>query len=61
MSPLGELTVRWSGSDEEDFEIDEFEGAPPPDEAPDEATVESDAEPDAEPTDEQADEQGDST
>jgi segregation and condensation protein A len=57
MSPLGELTVRWSGSDEEDFEIDEFEGAPPPDETP----VESDAEPDAEPTDEQADEQGDST
>jgi segregation and condensation protein A len=57
MSPLGELTVRWSGSDEEDFEIDEFEGAPPPDETP----VESDAEPDAEPTDEQADEQGDAT
>jgi segregation and condensation protein A len=29
MSPLGELTVRWSGADDEDFEIDEFEGAPP--------------------------------
>jgi segregation and condensation protein A len=29
VSPLGELTVRWTGSDEEDFEIDEFEGAPP--------------------------------
>jgi len=30
MSPLGELSVRWSGADDEDFEIDEFEGAPPP-------------------------------
>jgi segregation and condensation protein A len=30
MSPLGELSVRWSGSEDEDFEIDEFEGAPPP-------------------------------
>jgi segregation and condensation protein A len=29
VSPLGELTVRWSGSEDEDFEIDEFEGAPP--------------------------------
>jgi segregation and condensation protein A len=28
VSPLGELTVRWSGSEDEDFEIDEFEGAP---------------------------------
>jgi segregation and condensation protein A len=28
MTPLGELTVRWTGSDEEEFEIDEFEGAP---------------------------------
>jgi segregation and condensation protein A len=28
MSPLGELTVRWSGTDDEDFEIDEFDGAP---------------------------------
>jgi segregation and condensation protein A len=45
MSPLGELTVRWSGADDEAnpdmrFEIDEFEGAPPPDDpaapAPDE-------------------------
>jgi segregation and condensation protein A len=51
MSPLGELSVRWSGSDDEDFEIDEFEGAPPPDEA----TVA----PGAEPTDEQADERAD--
>jgi segregation and condensation protein A len=31
MSPLGELTVRWSGADDEAFEIDEFEGAPPTD------------------------------
>ena len=29
VTPLGELTVRWTGSDEEEFEIDEFEGAPP--------------------------------
>ncbi len=34
MSPLGELSVRWSGADDEDFEIDEFEGAPPPAEEP---------------------------
>src|SRR5689334_7909077 len=30
VNPLGELTVRWTGSEEEDFEIDEFEGAPEP-------------------------------
>jgi segregation and condensation protein A len=29
MSPLAELTVRWTGQHEEGFEIDEFEGAPP--------------------------------
>jgi segregation and condensation protein A len=34
MSPLGELTVRWSGTDDEDFEIDEFDGAPPPADEP---------------------------
>ena len=34
MSPLGELSVRWSGADDEDFEIDEFEGAPPPTDQP---------------------------
>ena len=39
MSPLGELTVRWSGADDEanpeqHFEIDEFEGAPPPEDEP---------------------------
>ena len=37
MSPLGELTVRWTGTDDEanpeqHFEIDEFEGAPVPEE-----------------------------
>jgi segregation and condensation protein A len=36
MSPLGELSVRWSGTDDEDFEIDEFEGAPPPADEPSE-------------------------
>jgi segregation and condensation protein A len=30
MSPLGELSVRWTGAEDADFEIDEFEGAPPP-------------------------------
>ena len=35
MTPLGELSVRWTGADEEEFEIDEFEGAPDPvDETP---------------------------
>ena len=34
MSPLGELSVRWSGTDDEEFEIDEFEGAPPPTDEP---------------------------
>jgi len=35
MSPLGELTIRWTGADEGEVEItDEFDGAPPPDEAP---------------------------
>src|SRR5690349_17926171 len=29
VTPLGELTVRWTGSDDDDFEIDECEGAPP--------------------------------
>jgi segregation and condensation protein A len=33
VTPLGELTVRWTGSDDEHgaegFEIDEFDGAPP--------------------------------
>jgi len=38
MSPLGELTVRWTGSDDLDVEadvhIDEFEGVPEPQEPP---------------------------
>ncbi len=30
VSPLGELTIRWTGKDDEDVEItDEFDGAPP--------------------------------
>ena len=29
VTPLGELSVRWTGSDDDEFEIDEFEGAPP--------------------------------
>jgi len=34
LSPLGELTVRWTGEGDADFEIDEFEGAPPDPTAP---------------------------
>jgi segregation and condensation protein A len=35
VSPLGDLSVRWTGGDDTDIEItDEFDGAPPPDEAP---------------------------
>jgi segregation and condensation protein A len=34
MSPLGELSVRWTGAEDADFEIDEFEGAPPPADEP---------------------------
>jgi segregation and condensation protein A len=44
MSPLGELTVRWSGTNDGDFEIDEFEGAPPAD-APDAAAPDEPDEP----------------
>jgi len=29
VNPLGELTVRWTGTDADGFQIDEFEGAPP--------------------------------
>ena len=40
MTPLGELTVRWTGSDDDEFEIDEFEGAPAePAAAPDQETA----------------------
>jgi segregation and condensation protein A len=34
VSPLGDLTVRWTGADDDDFEIDEFEGAPAGAQAP---------------------------
>ncbi len=35
MSPLGELTVRWTGTEDGEIEItDEFDGEPVPDEAP---------------------------
>jgi segregation and condensation protein A len=35
MTPLGELTIRWTGADDEDIEInDEFDGTPPIDEPP---------------------------
>ena len=34
MTPLGELSVRWTGAHAEEFEIDEFEGAPPEDTGP---------------------------
>ena len=43
MSPLGELTVRWTGSEDGEVTItDEFDGAPPEDDA---APVEDDAAP----------------
>jgi segregation and condensation protein A len=62
MSPLGELTVRWSGTDDEDFEIDEFEGAPPPaDEPGGEASDGSSDGPSEGPSDEPSDEQGENT
>ena len=38
VTPLGELSVRWTGSEAEEFEIDEFEGAPP-EAAPDDAAA----------------------
>jgi segregation and condensation protein A len=41
MAALGELTVRWTGGEADDFEIDEFEGAPP-EEPPDEPEQEKD-------------------
>ena len=43
VTPLGELSVRWTGSDAEEFEIDEFEGAPP-EAAPDDAAATPSAE-----------------
>jgi segregation and condensation protein A len=51
VAALGELSVRWTGGEAEDFEIDEFDGAPPQGTEPD------DAEPDeAEPDDAEPDE-----
>ena len=55
MSPLGELTVRWSGTEDEDFEIDEFEGAPPTADEPDAGAPDEPDEPD------EPHEQGDET
>jgi segregation and condensation protein A len=35
VSPLGELTVRWTGADDAEIEItDEFDGAPPEEDRP---------------------------
>ncbi len=48
MTPLGELTVRWTGSEDAEFEIDEFEGAPAEPAAAD-AAPEPDQEPAQEP------------
>ncbi|GAA3835765.1 ScpA family protein [Nocardioides panacisoli] len=39
MSPLGELTVRWTGMDTDIDDIDEFEGAPASEATPDDATT----------------------
>lgn len=42
VSPLGELTVRWTGADDEDIEItDEFDGTPEPVEPPADTTDDS--------------------
>jgi len=52
MTPLGELSVRWTGSDEEEFEIDEFEGAPvEPDDVPPESDTPTDPTDQTDPTD----------
>ncbi len=41
MTPLGELSIRWTGTDETEVEItDEFDGAPPPVEPPETAEEE---------------------
>jgi segregation and condensation protein A len=42
MTPLGELTVRWTGADDEDIEItDEFDGSPEAVDTPEPATDEA--------------------
>lgn len=45
VTPLGELSVRWTGSDDADVDeliTDEFDGAPPPDDEPEEKTHDDD-------------------
>ena len=37
VTPLGELSVRWTGGELDEFEIDEFEGAPPEPDGPEAA------------------------
>jgi len=35
MTPLGELSIRWTGTEDAEIEInDEFDGAPPEEQAP---------------------------
>jgi segregation and condensation protein A len=52
MTPLGELTIRWTGSEDAEVEItDEFDGAPPPEE-PGEPEAQDD-EPNDEPDDDE--------
>jgi len=42
VTPLGELTVRWTGAEDGDIDIhDEFDGAPPPEDAGEPATGEN--------------------
>jgi segregation and condensation protein A len=56
VTPLGELTVRWTGSEDDEFEIDEFEGAPEqPEPGPslDEAEEANEAEPAEQPDQEE--------
>jgi len=42
MTPLGELSIRWTGTEDAEIEInDEFDGAPPEETAPDDETDQS--------------------
>ena len=44
MTPLGELTVRWTGADDGEVEItDEFDGAPVEGDAPEPSDPDADA------------------
>ncbi|WP_372733686.1 ScpA family protein [Nocardioides sp.] len=57
VSPLGELTVRWTGADDvvaEDLVHDEFEGAPPEPAAPEEPPADGDQSPQDHSNDEDA-------